>query len=174
MTRWMLLSMAVVAMSCATLTAFERGAGAGNGPIQHILDNAKELNLSDDQKTKLQALVKEVAGSHDKGAMAEKIKNNPELRETFKEMKAAKEAGDEAKLKELRQKLMAGEGKAGAGKGEGHGEILQKLAQILTPEQMKKLKEMRESRENKGSAASNSNDKASKPDASKGVPKVFE
>lgn len=185
-TRWMLMATTCVALGCLTLKAADR-PNAGGGPIQHIIDNAKELNLTDDQKTKLQALVKDFTAGHDASGMREKAKNNPELRETLKEMKAAKDSGDEAKMKELRQKLMSETGGAAAGKdgakgagaGAGHGEFIQKLAQILTPDQMQKLKDMREAggggAGGRGSKPdTSSTDKANKPDASKGVPKPFE
>lgn len=185
-THWKLSVIAVAAMTCMTIStarAGERG-GMGGGPLQHILDSAKELNLTEDQKTKLQALAKEHAANRDPAAMKEKFKNNPAMMETLKEMKAARESGDEAKMKELRAKMMANGGGEGGGKGENaHGEILQKLMQILTPEQMKKLKEMRENsgehkglerRGKEGKEAEKGDDKSNKPDASKGVPVPFE
>ncbi len=181
-THWMLSAIAVATIACTTISAARAGerGGMGGGPIQHILDAAKELNLTEDQKTKLHALAKELGATHDPAAMKEKFKNNPAMLETLKEMKAARESGDETKLKELRAKLMASGGEGG-GKGEGaHGEIVQKLMQILTPEQMKKLKEMRENAgERKGielrpTDSDKGNNKSNKPDASKGVPVPFE
>lgn len=165
-----------------SVRAAERPAG---GPLQKILDIAQELELSEDQKTSLKALVKEFTAEHaGKEGMREKAKSNPEMMETLKELKAARESGDEAKLKELRQKLVAEGGGAG-GKGEGgRGEIIKKLAEILTPAQLKKLKELREAnggggggrgeRGGKNKTESDSNDKTNKPDASKGVPNPFE
>jgi len=64
-------------------------------------------------------------GGHEGGGkMRDKLKGNPETVEIMKEMKAAREAVDEAKMKELRQKLGGEVGKPGAGEGP-RGEIIQ-------------------------------------------------
>ncbi len=154
----------------------ERPAG---GPVQNILDHAKELNLTDDQKTKLEALAK-ATPAREPGAMREQMKEHPELRDTMKEMKAARESGDQAKVKELRAKIQTTIGaepaKDGTKPAEARAEAAAKIATILTPEQMKKLKELRESgamgpaAKGPGAPAENKN----KPDASKGVPDPFD
>lgn len=182
-TRWVVLTITVAASSLLSFSACaaERGGLAGGGPLQHILDAAKELNLTEDQRTKIQALAKELGAGHDPAAMKEKFKNDPAKMELLKEFKAARESGDEAKLKELRAKLFAGAGGEGAGKGEGIRDMFQKLRDILTPDQLAKLKEMREKNGERPGAGARSKEgdkgadnKSNKPDASKGVPVPFE
>ncbi len=186
--KWILTALAVVAMGCLSISSLGAadggGLGKGNGPLQQLLDHAKELNLTDDQKTKVEALQKEIGGAmRDPAAMREKLKEHPELREIMKELKAARDAGDEAKLKELREKLRAAQGPdAPAKPGEGgRGEIIQKLAQILTPDQMQKLRALREQSGGPGPRAGGpggkapaADDKRAKPDASTGVPDPFD
>jgi len=183
---WMtgLAMVAVVCTATGTARAFERGAAMAGGPLQHIIEARKELDLTEAQVTKLKALVKEFEASHDTGAIKDKIKNNPEMRETMREMKAAKESGDENRMKELRKKMLGEEGgKGGIAKGEGgHGDFIKKIAEILTPEQMQKMKAMREAKGDgpggklggKGKGDNAPTDKAQKPDATKGVPNPFE
>ena len=143
----------------------------------HFAHAAKTVGVS---RATLIAAVKELEASHETPAMREKIRNNPELRETLREMKAARESNDEARMKELRQKIASEMGGAGGiAKGEaGHGEFIKKLAAILTPDQMQKLKAMREAkgegRAAAGAGQSAAPDKTQKPDASKGVPNPFE
>src|SRR5262245_54785548 len=137
-TNWVLAALVVAVFGLFSVKAGERPAGPrGGGPVQEILDHAKELNLTADLKTKLEALQKEMSGQRgDAAGMREKMKDNPELREVAKEMKAARESGDEAKMKELREKIRAktagadgkpGEAKPGDGGREG---VIGKIGQI--------------------------------------------
>ncbi|HLX63972.1 MAG TPA: hypothetical protein VKX17_22055 [Planctomycetota bacterium] len=174
---------AILALALVARAA-DKPAGPPAGPLQQILEHAKELGLTDDQKTKIEALIKE-NGAAGPGAFREKLREHPEL---LKEMKEARDSGDETKIKEVRAKIAeklgmkdAG-GPAAAADGK-RGEIIGKLAQILTPDQMQKLKEFRQERMANGAGAgrgnkndnSNSNSNSNnKPDTSKGAPSVFD
>lgn len=180
-TLWMpsLVVAAVFGLACVA-GAGERGMGPPAGPLQQILEHAKELNLTADQRTKVEALSKEMGGARD-GAMREKLKDNPEL---AREMKEARQSGDQAKIKEAREKMREkmGANAPGAPAEGKRGEVMQKLTQILTPEQMKQVKEMREKnaqegggpRRGKDGAGGGDANKGNKPDASKGVPNPFD
>src|SRR5258708_2652813 len=120
MIRGKFAGLAVVALSCLAFSVARAGqpfgSGAGTGPLQNILQHADELKLTEDQKTKIQALMKETGP--ESPAMREKMKDNPELLKITRELKEARESKDEAKLKELREKMreaMAKDG--GPGKG---------------------------------------------------------
>lgn len=166
-----LLAMCVFGASqAAENKAGKRDFPMAGGPLQHILEHAKELNLTAEQKTKLEALVKEMAG----GDKREKLKENPEARELFKEMMEARKSGDEEKLKLLRQKMME---KVGGGNGQEG--LLPKIASILTPEQMKQVREIAQEARAKmgekfgGKDGGKPEDKSTRPDPNKGAPEVF-
>lgn len=183
-TNSVLMGAALVACCGLTLStrAGERerkGGMANGGPIQHILEASKELNLTEDQKKKLHAIAKEFTAGHDFESIREKAKDNPELREVMKEMKAARDSGDEAKMKELREKFRSKAGDGEKGRDGAKGGVLAKLKDILTPEQMMKLKEIREKNGEgrggrEGAGRDGDEEKRSKPDASKGVPDPFD
>ena len=181
-TRWIFMTMAVLAFGCVNVArAGDKPAAPPPGPLQQILDHAKELGLTDDQKTKVEALIKENGGAA--GAFREKLREHPEM---LKEMKEARDSGDETKIKETRQKIAEKLGvtnAGGAGADGKRGEVIGKLAQILTPEQMQKLKEFRQERMadgarpgrgNKSDSSNSSSSGNNKPDTSKGAPSVFD
>lgn len=161
--------------------AGEKGKGAGadrEGPIQRILSHATELNLSADQKTKLEAIQKENAAKVGVD-LREKFKDNPEARAIFKELKEARDSGDEAKLKTAREKyrefaLKNSDGKAAAGGAAKMGELREKLAEILTPMQLKQVKEILDAARAKTGGNGGGTEKGQKPDSSKEAPMVFE
>ena len=160
--------------------AGQRLSGPPPGPLQQILEHAKELNLTEEQHTKVDALSKEIGGARE-GNMREKLKEHPEL---AREMKEARDSGDEAKIKAAREKMREklGPNAPGAAADGKPREIMQKLQQILTPDQMQKIREMREKNMQQGGgprrggkdAPPSSGEKNNKPDPSKGVPELFE
>ena len=171
-----------LATSMARALEGRKAPGADReGPVQRILDHATELNLSADQKTKLEALQKETTAKMG-GEMREKFKDNPEAQEIFKELKAARDSGDETKLKAAREKYRAfalkngaGDGKIAAGGAAKMGELREKLSAILNPEQLKQVKEILDAaRSGAGAGAGGGTEKGQKPDTSKEAPKVFE
>jgi Spy/CpxP family protein refolding chaperone len=176
----LLFSIAALGFVCLT-QAGERGAGPPPGPLQQILANAKELNLTEGQRTKVEALSKEIGAGREGGAMREKLKDHPEL---AREMKEARDSGDQAKIKAAREKMreQLGVNAPGAAADGKPREILQKLQSIQTPEQMQKVREMREKNMQQGGgprrggrdSAPSSGEKNNKPDPSKGVPELFE
>src|SRR5213078_3281959 len=88
----------IVALGCFGLVRAGEKGMAPPGPLQQILEHAKQLNLTDEQRTKIEALSKEMG--HEGGPLREKLKEHPEL---AREMKEARDSGDEAKLKAARE-----------------------------------------------------------------------
>lgn len=118
------------------------GKGEGKGPrgqargnqIEALLKHAADLNLTAEQKTKIEALKQKFEKER------EAIQQDPEAKELFKQIAEARKANDEAKLKELREKVReAIKKKIGEGGTEGP---LAEIKAILTPEQLAKLKEL--------------------------------
>ena len=164
-----------------SLSAGEKG-NKGEGPggrkgvpeFDFILDHAKDLNLTPDQTKKINELKGKVETKR------EAVMKNPENRELYKELMAARKSGDEEKLKDLREKVKEQMSKNGGGE-----ELRDELMKILQPDQLAKLKELRES---EGGPGMKKGDKAErglggkggkgpegqKPDPNKGVPKLFE
>jgi Spy/CpxP family protein refolding chaperone len=167
-----------------TLSAGEKGnkkdgegkGGPGGGgmmkrtpELDFVLDHAKDLNLTGDQKKKINDLKDKVE------TQREKVMKDPENRELMKEVMAAKKSGDEEKLRELHQKVRE---KMNKGGGE---DMAGELFKILQPDQLAKLKELREAeggpRGGKMAGGKGGGGKApegQKPDASKGVPSLFD
>ena len=138
-----------------------------------IEKHEKELNLTPEQKKKLDALKKKFE------ELRESMRKDPDTRELFKELKEAREAKDEAKLKALREKVREMLAKKSGGES-----ILAETMKILAPEQLKKLKELREA-EGLGrgegmlggegrAAAKSADDPNRKPDNTKSAPKLYE
>lgn len=151
-----------------------KGGGMGMGKrtpeIDLALDHAKELNLTPEQKKKLNDLKNKVEDQR------EKAMKDPETRELFKETMAARKSGDEEKLKQLQQKVR--EKMAAKGGGE---DLSSEFVKILQPDQLAKLKELREAeggpRGGKmagGGGGKGAAPEGKKPDASKGVPSIFD
>lgn len=148
-----------------------------NNEFTFIEDHAKELNLTDAQKKELKAL-------HEKTKDArEKMMKSPEARANMEEMREARKSGDEEKLKEMRQKMMAEmqkdpEHSPAANMGQ--------IAKILNPEQLAKLRELREKEgrptmadmkeRRKGERGEKAAEKAvaNKPDPTRGVPSLYD
>lgn len=175
--RWIvLLSVSMLGFAC--VRAGERGMrpGAG-GPLQQVLEHSKELGLSEEQKTKIEALIKENAPARE-NAMRERMKDNPEL---AKEMREAR--GDPEKMKAVREKMREKMEKDGPGEAK-RGEGVAKIADILSREQMQKLREIREKQGGEGGPGprrggregqrGGSSNEGNKPDPSKGVPDPFD
>jgi len=182
---------ALIALAAIVLALDARAGqpgGKADGPraglIEQILEHATELNLTADQKTKLEALQKENVAKLGEN-MREKMKNDPAAREVMKEMREARQSGDEAKIAAAREKVkekLGADGLPGAGKpGEGGGDMREKLQKILTPEQMVKVKEIMENNRGKmreggprGKGGESKEEKGQKPDPTKEPPKVFD
>ncbi len=103
------------------------GTQAPGGGMRQLLQRLpEELNLTPEQRTQYDALVAE-----QRAAGAERMREMQALRE---QMRQAREQGDTAKAAELEQQIR--------GQAPG-GEFMQKLEQLLTPEQKTKLAELR-------------------------------
>lgn len=179
--------LAATALAMSAHAGQPRGDGPQGGLIGQILQHATELNLTADQKTKLEALQKENAGKLGDN-MREKAKNDPAMREVMKEVREARQSGDEAKIAAAREKMrekMGTDGTPGAGKpGEAGGDLREKLSKILNPDQMAKVKDIMESNRGKmkdgpgggrpGRGGDSKEEKGQKPDSNKEPPKVFD
>lgn len=122
------------------------GEGPKHKPYDVILNNAKELELTPDQISKLTAMQKEEEAKmeQEREAVREKMKNDPEAREHFKAMMEARKNNDTAKMEELKKQMRDKiEKNNGGEKMKARGEDMKaKIAQVLTQEQMVKLKDV--------------------------------
>ncbi len=105
------------------------GAQAGGANLRQLIQRLpEELNFTPEQREQYDALLAE-----QRAAGAERMRQMQELREQIRQ---AREQGDTAKAAELEQQM----------RGQAPGsEFMQKLEQILTPEQKAKLAELRKS-----------------------------
>jgi len=145
------------------------GIGKRTPELDFILDHAKDLNLTGDQKRQIDALKEKIESAR------EKIMKDPENRELMKEVAAARKNNDEEKMKELREKVREKMAKSG---GE---DIAADIFKILQPDQLAKLKELRESEGGgRGKMAAGGKGpggkpaEGQKPDPNKGVPSLFD
>lgn len=132
------ISAAAVILAFGATLAF---AGAGEGRFEgkrgkghHMERLATELNLSDAQKQQLAELRE--------GFRAEMEPIHQSFRNTMREMKAARDAGDETRAAAIRETLEANKAQMKAFRDRQH----EAFAAILTPEQRTKLEAMRAER----------------------------
>jgi len=145
------------------------GGPGKDGPLAQIIEHAQDLGLSDEQVAKLKALREELAEKVKEQMQAnrEKAQQDPAMRELMQQMRQAKESGDQAKLEELKKQY--GE-KAGRPNMDGKRE---KIAAILTPEQLQKLKEYMDAKRGDSPFDGARAEKGQKPDSNKAAPDVF-
>lgn len=168
---------------CAGLAAGEKGEKRmekqmeRNNEFTFIQEHEKELNLTDVQKKALKTLHEKTKDSR------EKMMKSPEARANVEEMREARKSGDEEKMKELRQKVMAE-----MAKDPEHSPAanMAAIAKILTPDQLAKLRELREKEgkptmaemreRRKGERGEKGTEKAvaNKPDPTRGVPSLYD
>jgi Spy/CpxP family protein refolding chaperone len=115
----------------------KKGKGGGHaaglgGIFKAIADHAADLNLTDEQKDKLQKL------KSDTEAAAEKIKGDTEIANIQAQIKEARQAGDKDKTKALHKELRDAMDKKG---GDPLLAATKSAEAILTPEQQAKLKD---------------------------------
>ena len=140
-----------------------------------IKEHEADLALTADQKEKLGEIDKKVEGHR------EKAKDDPELRDLFKQVHEAKKDEDEEKMKALRKQMRETFEKK---TGMSLETILFEVGKILTPEQLAKLRELRTADgmdpkiagSIRGLKRQEKNDTAehAKPDPSKEPPKLYE
>jgi Spy/CpxP family protein refolding chaperone len=127
----------VVLLSASGLGAGQPRANGGDAKgvlgdhtplVDFVLKHADDLGLTADQKAKLEALKEKIVKAREE-------RKDPEGRELVKQIAEAKKAGDEAKLKELREKMRELIGK----KAE---QVREAIKEILTPDQAKKLHDL--------------------------------
>lgn len=185
--------------SCALTAAVIFGgtivvhAGEGTGPGKHkpagananadapkqgvefILDHAQDLALDAGQKTKLTEMNTKIEAQKDK------LKQDPEMRELYRDAKEAKDSGDEVAMHAARKRLREAMEKKSGLKIE---DMMQEVAKILHPDQLQKLAELRKKagmdpnpgktlKDQKGEEKA---DVASQqqPDRSKGAPNLYD
>lgn len=152
------------------------GAGAANEKegIEFILDHEKDLDLSATQKKQLEDINAKIAKER------EKLIQDPEMLELFKEQKEAKDSGDQEAVHAARKKIRQAMEKKGGLKFEN---VVAEVGRILTPPQLKKLAELRKdagmdpnpvktAREEKKEDTADAN--RSHPDVNKGAPSLYD
>ena len=138
----MLLSLTVLVLVAATVSAQDapkKGDHKGfhGGPIDRILA-AKDLNLTDDQKSKLQDL-KKTAG--DPGKQFDSILTDDQKKARDDAVKAAKDAGKKGRdVMQAGMKAVTLTDDQKAQVAKAHKEFADKISAILTPEQNDKVK----------------------------------
>jgi Spy/CpxP family protein refolding chaperone len=100
--------------------------------VEFILKHAQDLNLTEEQITKLKDLADKEAKQR------EAVDKDPAIIELRKKMADAKAANDEAALKSLHKEYMEAVKKAGGGNSSKEA-----IAAVLTKEQIEKLDELR-------------------------------
>jgi Spy/CpxP family protein refolding chaperone len=167
-----------LAFSAPSLTAGEKGErkkmmeAPGGQEFDFIKKHEKELNLTGEQKKKIEALEEKSQKFRDK------MKEDPDTRMLFKEVKEARQAGDEAKLHEIQKKIREHMQKQAGGEPP-----IAELKNILTPQQLIKLKELREAegggdmkgmRERRKEKAEGPAKPQERPDPNKGAPSLYD
>jgi hypothetical protein len=111
------------------------GPGGPGSGIEFIIDHAKDLALTADEKTKLTELASKLKTA------IEKAREDPDVKELGRELYELKESGaDEDALKPTQKRLrQAVEKKSGISRES----VTQDIVKILSPTQLKKLAELR-------------------------------
>jgi Spy/CpxP family protein refolding chaperone len=139
------------------------------GPLQEILDHAKELNLTEDQVAQLEALKKDFRPPPPPGDKAGKREKRGDKPNGDGQKPAGDMGGDKPEKPRDPPPPPPNEKQA---------ELFAKIREILTPEQMEKLREIHEKQPKppggKGGQGGGGDKGGNKPDNSKGAPKVFE
>jgi hypothetical protein len=141
-----------------------------------IMENRKELGISDEQKKKLEDL------HYKTMEQFEKMKSDPEMADLFREAYEARQGGDKDHAKEIRRKIRAAMEKKG---GPTEEKVMLDFAQILTREQLTKLAELREKngmdpnpmkslREDKKEERDAVVTPEQRPDPNKGAPSLYD
>ena len=174
--RAFLLNVLALGLTLAAGEKGNKGEGGKGGmmkrtpEIDFILDHAKDLSLTGEQKKKINDVKDKMENQREKNM------KDPENRELMKEVMAAKKSGDEEKLRQLQLKVREKMNKNG---GE---DLMSEVLKALQPEQLAKLKELRESEGGprggkmaggKGGAGGKTPE-GQKPDPKKGVPSLFD
>ena len=144
-----------------------------DGPAQEfefIKKHDKELDLTAEQKKKIDALQEKAEKTR------EKMRDDPDTRKLFTEVKEARKSGNEAKLQELQAKV-----REMMQKQTGGEPIMAELRNILTPQQLAKLKDLREAEGMKGprerrkeKADGGATKTQERPDPAKGAPSLYD
>ena len=145
-----LLALVVVAMVASSLSAQDKGKEKGKGPrgwgspVDRVL-NMKDLNLTDDQKAKLEDLKKEYASKiKDPGQVMQGLLTEDQKKARDDAMKAAKDAGKSGReLFEAGRNAVKLTDDQKAKMKEAFGpreELHQKIQAVLTADQKEKMK----------------------------------
>lgn len=116
--------------------------------LQRALDRAlADVDLSEDQKARIDQMLAEFVAQHADDPSNSPRPSGPELQKLLEEMRRAREAKDEAKIKELQVRLGMGGSRAQI------GQFLQQVESVLTPEQAEKFRKAQSAQERQRGAA---------------------
>ena len=126
-------------LACLALAPIARGQDTGQpqrptsrpDPLANLKAQVDKLGLTDDQKTKAEAIVTKAVAD----LKASTDANQPKIDDLRKQMQAARDANDDAKVAELRQEM----GKLRVGGRDIVTKAEADLKALLTPDQLKKL-----------------------------------
>jgi Spy/CpxP family protein refolding chaperone len=108
-----------------------RGMGRGGDPIEHFNNAIAEIDLTSEQEAQVDALMGQMEPK-----IAERMQQWENLRPLFEEMREAREAGDDARVQELRDQIRESRPE----RGDLRREVVGQLEEILTEEQMVELR----------------------------------
>jgi len=155
----------------------KKGGGFEGGGWERGFDlikaKEKELNLTEEQSKKIDALKKEL------GEKFSKLKDDPEMVELYTELYQARQADDKEHIAEVNKKI----GKAIDTKAVNREGVMLEFGKILSRQQLAKLAELRKQngmeanpykkmRDDKAEEKKDEN--RERPDASKGTPSLYD
>jgi hypothetical protein len=158
------------------------GKGKNKGPaaggnnkegVEFILQHEKDLDLTADQVKKLEDVSAKV------NTQREKLRDDPEMQELYKDAKEAQDSGDKDAIRAARKKIREAVEKKSGLKVEN---VIADVAKILNPKQLKKLAELRKENGMENPAKTAAADKQAekedanhkKADVAKGPPNLYD
>jgi Spy/CpxP family protein refolding chaperone len=92
------------------------GRGRGQDPIAYILQHSKDLNITDEQKTKLDAIEKDIQSARPKGQNADRTEYQAKMKDAQEKVTAILNKEQQEKLTALKDKAAADKEKAAGDK----------------------------------------------------------
>lgn len=105
------LVLAAMLIQCAPAQAAQGGGNRRQDPIKFILDHATDLTLTDDQKTKIEGIQKDVQAARPKDRTADRTEYMAKVKDAQEKVAAILTKEQQDKLTALKDKAAPGAGK---------------------------------------------------------------